>query len=187
MDARVAASASDRSVGLSEYTMSEHDDSKAGRGGHGVNLETAGGFHAALRDTPAAAGKKNSFSTKMNEVLNHSPRQHRRTFVARRAGPAAAMKSSMDASKPGGFDSTPDDDSSARNVPPEREAREDVEQEGGVSAAELFVAGEWDGTHDQQHEPVDEAYMHSLGYGNLSTVLPILLDRLTALKVSGLH
>lgn len=33
------------------------------------------------------------------------------------------------------------------------------------------------------HEAPDEAYMHSLGYGNLGSVLPILLDRRRALEV----
>lgn len=161
--------------------------------------------------TPPAAGKKNSFSINMLELLNHSPgeedgrakyaprRRHDNgaaaTAVAATLSRAAAPTKTIRHRAANGIEVHAS--TSSPNATPERLHEEAAAGEGAGSngsaadsaLGECLAEGRSGGVggEQQQHEASDEAYMHSLGYGNLSSVLPILLDRRGALEVSLLY
>jgi len=119
---------------------------------------------AATAAAAAAAGKPTSFSVKMNDIMNHNS--------ATAVGRAVRMPDQLhrDDRAQGGDE---DDGLAIQRghwlSSPAARGHGDAEQRSGVTGEEMV--------------PPDQAYMHSLGYGNLGSVLKILLDRRSALEV----
>lgn len=125
---------------------------------------------AADRDT-AAAGRKNSYSANMNDIFNHEDFTDGDVRAPRRQDTHASVTEVV-GERMGVLEKVA------------RDGGENGVEDARSSAASVLGRGTASEQGDEA-KPPDEAYMHSLGYGNLSTVLPILLDRRAALEVSN--
>ena len=120
----------------------------------------------------AAAGRRNDFAVNMTDIFNYAaPAREGQTYASRHDR-AHVPKPAADA-----------DDSAGTPT----ELARGYNGQGGAgdawsSAAKALVLDTGVAREDEV-KPPDEAYMHSLGYGNLGSLLPILLDRRAALEV----
>ncbi|CAM9522014.1 unnamed protein product, partial [Ectocarpus sp. 8 AP-2014] len=134
------------------------------------------GVGAGNNAAATAAGKRNSFSVNMGDIMSHVAVKDGRSY---RGGVGGGASGSIGGEDPGLEFSH---DSSRQKheglvtdrlpPPPPASAR----GSGGSEMAGVEVGG---GVEDRLP---DQAYLHSLGYGNLGSVLPILLDRRSALE-----
>ena len=185
-----ATSRSNHAVGLRDLTAGEGEIYDGGRRGicaeNGTNanapngrIDILGGRGDGRCASPeqecgtAAAGTRNYFAVNMTDIFNHgTPCRDQQTYAARHGcvhapEPAAGAAHSVGtptelAREHGGQGGTGD----ARSL---------------AARALVLDAGV---AREDEAKPPDEAYMHSLGYGNLGSLLPILLDRRAALEVS---
>lgn len=166
---------------------------------------------AATATMAPAAGKKNSFSNNMLALLNHSTggkedecfqygsRYRHGKVAAATAVTATHLRAATPTKAVGSHTQSGNEvhaptfspDATLKRLQQEAAAGEDEACNGSADASALdkcFVEERRDGVDGERQlrEPPDEAYMHSLGYGNLSSVLPILLGRRGALEVSML-
>lgn len=139
-----------------------------GGGGHSSTPENVGAGNTAAA---TAAGKRNSFSVNMGDIMNHVAVKDGRAY-----GGGGGPSGSIGGEDPGlesSHGSRQHESVVADELPPPASAR-------GPGGSEM--AGVDDG--GSVEDLPDQAYLHSLGYGNLGSVLPILLDRRSALEVS---
>ncbi|CAM9646286.1 unnamed protein product [Hapterophycus canaliculatus] len=119
--------------------------------------------------TAAAAGKQNSFPVNMGDIMNHLAPEDERAYsrgAARHELPSG-----------GGVPE------SAAHDDRDEQVGDRVVADGGQSSAARTLAKDSEWARCAAEAP-DQVYMHSLGYGNLGSVLPILLDRRSALETS---
>lgn len=182
----VSSEGEKENIDRSRTDMIGPDNSRAGLQEQFGDLDIRGADYLPLDATveevagiaaSAPAGKKTNFSVSMGEIFNVSPARDRREVASRRS------RERHD----GGGDLTSKPVTAGSSVVV-------VAGEPGERSVEIGSRGQGREGDNQDVESVrsdddemeipDEAYMHSLGYGNLSTVLPILLDRRVALEVS---
>ncbi|CAN0413055.1 unnamed protein product, partial [Ectocarpus fasciculatus] len=141
-------------------------------GGHSSTPENAGAGNNAAAAT--AAGKRNSFSVNMGDIMSHVAVKDGRAYGGGGGGgPSGLIGGGEDPGLEFSHDSRQHGGVIADRPPPAASAR-------GSGGSE--VVGVDDGGSVEDFP--DQAYLHSLGYGNLGSVLPILLDRRSALEVS---
>lgn len=123
----------------------------------------------------AAAGKQNYSPVNMNDIMHHVAAKDARAYsaTAGRSGGGMPEEHAQDerAQDVNGGDDDGGGVAEQDRSPAARALTSDSEARGGGGGG-----GE---------DPPDQAYMHSLAYGNLGSVLPILLDRRSALEVSA--
>lgn len=138
-------------------------------------VSTRAASQTATMGAVEAAGRKNSFSANIDDIFNHarSGREREGRHAQRRDDLTHTENLPLSAVSGNAV---------AGNARSRRE--QDIASDAcSPNSRGVTHKGESTRTGEDRAEPPDEAYMHSLGYGNLSSVLPILLDRRTALQV----
>ncbi|CAN0114835.1 unnamed protein product, partial [Ectocarpus sp. 12 AP-2014] len=154
------------------------DDGAAGiRASESPTLRGVGGVGAGKNAAATAAGKRNSFSVNMGDIMSHVAVKDGRSY--RGGGGGGGPSGSIGGEDPGlefSHDSSRQkhDGLVADRLPPPPPAS--ARGSGGSEMAGV------DGGGGVEDGLPDQAYLHSLGYGNLGSVLPILLDRRSALE-----
>eukprot|EP00752_Nemacystus_decipiens_P009109 g8133.t1 len=117
----------------------------------------------------AAAGRQNSAPANMNDIMSHAATKDARAYSATAARALGGVP----------------------QEPAHEERVQDADGDGGDfvdqgrSPAGRALAREHEMARGGgEEEPPDQAYIHSLAYGNLGSILPILLDRRSALETS---
>ena len=147
----------------------------------------------------AVAGRRNSFAVTINDIFNSSPARDGRTYAPRHDlvdapefAPAAGHSLGTPTELPwehgqggagDGRVNGRDDAWCNAGGDARGDARGNAQGNARSSAARALVLDAGVARAEEAKAP-DEAYMHSLGYGNLGSLLPILLDRRAALEVS---
>ncbi|CAB1108168.1 unnamed protein product [Ectocarpus sp. CCAP 1310/34] len=141
-------------------------------------LRGVGGVGAGNNAAATAAGKRNSFSVNIGDIMSHVAVKDGRSYCGGGGGGPSGSIGGEDPGLEFFHDSSRQkhEGAVADRLPPPPPAS--ARGSGGSEMAGVDGGG---GVHD--HLP-DQAYLHSLGYGNLGSVLPILLDRRSALEVS---
>lgn len=124
-------------------------------------------LQGSLEPAAAAAGKLNSFPVNMGDIMSHVAAKDARAY----GGTAGRSVGGMPAGYP-------------RNERAQGGDGDGVDDQGRSPATRALASDSGIGrVGAEEEEPPDQAYIHSLGYGNLGSVLPILLDRRSALEV----
>ncbi|CBN76965.1 hypothetical protein Esi_0024_0119 [Ectocarpus siliculosus] len=155
------------------------DNAAAGiRASESPTLRGVGGVGAGNNAAATAAGKRNSFSVNMGDIMSHVAVKDGRSY--RGGGGGGGPSGSIGGEDPGlefSHDSSRQKHEglvAADRLPPPPPAS--ARGSGGSEMAGV------DGGCGVEDRLPDQAYLHSLGYGNLGSVLPILLDRRSALE-----
>ncbi|CAN0353165.1 unnamed protein product, partial [Ectocarpus sp. 12 AP-2014] len=155
------------------------DNAAAGiRASESPTLRGVGGVGAGNNAAATAAGKRNSFSVNMGDIMSHVAVKDRRSY--RGGGGGGGDPSGSIGGEDPGLEFSHDSSRQKHEglvadrlpPPPPSSAR-------GSGGSEMAGVDGGGGVEDRLP---DEAYLHSLGYGNLGSVLPILLDRRSALE-----
>lgn len=133
-------------------------------------------FQGRVEPAAAAAGKQNSSPVNMSHIMSHVAAKDARAYsaTAGRSMPEeyAYDEHAQDGDGVGGNgDDDGDGDGGQGRSPAARALTRDSEMARGARGGE--------------EDPPDQVYIHSLAYGNLGSILPILLDRRSALEVCG--